>query len=119
MSDAALTDSTAPIGSGGEERENHIIEIGVMRISKLDPYGQDNANKLTFSSDLGVDTRQFDKNDISESLLSVVGDPDGTDVGSIVENDVFVILSVSLGYVIGDMTEQRHGVGKRRGVAIA
>lgn len=52
--------------------------------------------RLTLSSDLGVDARQFDKDDVPKGLLSVVRDPDSSDVGSIVENNILVVLGVSL-----------------------
>jgi len=69
-------------------------------MSKPDHCVQDNAKRLTFGSDLSVNSGQFNKDDVSESLLSVVSDPDSTDVGSIVEDNVFVILGVSLGCVV-------------------
>lgn len=51
--------------------------------------------ELTSLRDLAIYLGQLDKDNVPEGLLGVVGDTDGTDVGSIVELDVFVVGGVS------------------------
>lgn len=50
---------------------------------------------LTLLRHLSVLSWQLDEDDISQSLLGVVGDANGTDVGSVIEDNVFVVLGVA------------------------
>lgn len=57
--------------------------------------------------DFAVYLGQFDKYDVSKGFLGVVCDTDGTDVGGVVELDVFVVGCVSSCYEIGKGSDQR------------
>lgn len=55
---------------------------------------------LTSSNDHLSYTRQLNEDDVSESLLSVIGDSDGRESGSRVEGGPLVVAGVSGGYRI-------------------
>lgn len=53
------------------------------------------AKLLTTSLDLGAGRGELDKDDIAESLLGVVGDADGANLGGLVVGDPLVVLGVA------------------------
>jgi hypothetical protein len=55
----------------------------------------DCTTRLTTSLDLSAGRGQLDEDDVTESLLRVVGDTDGADVGGLVVGDPLVVLRVA------------------------
>ena len=89
MSDAALTDSTAPMEStwsSAVDREAKMCEMVFQRYT---------GGTLTALSDFGASARKLDEDHVSKGFLGVLGDSDRTDIRGGVERDPLVIGGIS------------------------
>lgn len=97
MSEAALTDSTAPIESIQLRisiwHPVYICQAFARRDDEAKGTDTQMARRTTLG-DLGTLTGQLDKDDISQSLLGVLGDTNDTDVGLRLKSDPFMVSSV-------------------------